>query len=201
MSWRASSPAASRSCTAPESAASAGRTSTVFSARCQSDADLICQMDADWSHDPKYLPAMVAACDDHDVVIGSRYLHGVSVVNWPLRRIILSAFANRYIRGDHRAATARLHERLPLLAPRGAGEAAARHASSPTATPSSSRCSTRRTRAARESARCRSSSSSAGMGVSKLSGSVLLESCADAVAAAPAGHSAGAARDAHATAS
>lgn len=63
-----------------------------------SDAELICQMDADWSHDPKYLPAITAACDTHDVVIGSRYLHGVSVVNWPLRRIILSAFANRYIR-------------------------------------------------------------------------------------------------------
>jgi dolichol-phosphate mannosyltransferase len=63
-----------------------------------SDADLICQMDADWSHDPKYLPAIVAACADHDVVIGSRYLHGVSVVNWPLRRLVLSTFANRYIR-------------------------------------------------------------------------------------------------------
>ena len=61
-------------------------------------ADLICQMDADFSHDPKYLPAIIAAAADHDVVIGSRYLNGVSVVNWPLRRIVLSAFANRYIR-------------------------------------------------------------------------------------------------------
>jgi len=61
-------------------------------------ADLVCQMDADWSHDPKYLPALIEACSTHDVVIGSRYLHGVSVVNWPLRRIILSSFANRYIR-------------------------------------------------------------------------------------------------------
>jgi dolichol-phosphate mannosyltransferase len=60
-------------------------------------ADLVCQMDADWSHDPKFLPAMAAACANHDVVIGSRYLHGVSVVNWPLRRLFLSAFANRYI--------------------------------------------------------------------------------------------------------
>lgn len=64
----------------------------------KSDVEFICQMDADWSHDPKYLPAMVEACRDADVVIGSRYLHGVSVVNWPLRRIVLSAFANRYIR-------------------------------------------------------------------------------------------------------
>lgn len=61
-------------------------------------ADLICQMDADWSHDPQYLPALTKAAADHDLVIGSRYLNGVSVVNWPLRRIFLSAFANRYIR-------------------------------------------------------------------------------------------------------
>jgi dolichol-phosphate mannosyltransferase len=60
-------------------------------------ADLVCQMDADWSHDPRFLPDMVAAAATHDIVIGSRYLHGVSVVNWPLRRIILSSFANRYI--------------------------------------------------------------------------------------------------------
>jgi dolichol-phosphate mannosyltransferase len=61
-------------------------------------ADVVCQMDADWSHDPQYLPELVAATASHDLVIGSRYLRGVSVVNWPLRRIILSAFANRYIR-------------------------------------------------------------------------------------------------------
>jgi dolichol-phosphate mannosyltransferase len=61
-------------------------------------ADAIGQMDADLSHDPKYLPDLVRALDDHDLVIGSRYLHGVSVVNWPLRRIMLSTFANRYIR-------------------------------------------------------------------------------------------------------
>ncbi len=61
-------------------------------------ADVICQMDADWSHDPQYLPALVAATATYDVVIGSRYLNGVSVVNWPLQRIILSALANRYIR-------------------------------------------------------------------------------------------------------
>jgi dolichol-phosphate mannosyltransferase len=61
-------------------------------------ADLIFQMDADFSHDPKYLPEMAAATADADLVLGSRYLNGVSVVNWPLHRIILSAFANRYIR-------------------------------------------------------------------------------------------------------
>jgi dolichol-phosphate mannosyltransferase len=62
------------------------------------DVDLVCQMDADLSHGPEYLPALAAAAQSHDVVIGSRYLNGVSVVNWPLHRIFLSAFANRYIR-------------------------------------------------------------------------------------------------------
>lgn len=61
-------------------------------------ADLIFQMDADFSHDPKYLPAMAAATDRADLVLGSRYLNGISVVNWPLHRIMLSSFANRYIR-------------------------------------------------------------------------------------------------------
>ncbi len=64
----------------------------------RTDAELIFQMDADLSHNPEYLPALAAAAQHYDLVIGSRYLHGVSVVNWPLRRIFLSAFANRYIR-------------------------------------------------------------------------------------------------------
>jgi dolichol-phosphate mannosyltransferase len=62
--------------------------------------DFVCQMDADLSHDPKYLPDLVAAASTQqcDLVIGSRYTQGVSVVNWPLHRLILSTFANRYIR-------------------------------------------------------------------------------------------------------
>jgi dolichol-phosphate mannosyltransferase len=63
-----------------------------------SGADLVFQMDADLSHNPEHLPAIAAASADYDVVIGSRYLTGVSVVNWPLHRIFLSAFANRYVR-------------------------------------------------------------------------------------------------------
>ena len=59
---------------------------------------LVCQMDADLSHDPTYLPDLVKAADSHDLVLGSRYLNGISVVNWPLRRIILSSFANAYVR-------------------------------------------------------------------------------------------------------
>lgn len=61
-------------------------------------ADFVCQMDCDLSHGPEYLPELVKAAETHDLVIGSRYLNGVSVVNWPLHRIFLSAFANRYIR-------------------------------------------------------------------------------------------------------
>ena len=61
-------------------------------------AEIVFQMDADFSHDPKYLPDMAAAITDADLVLGSRYLHGISVVNWPLYRIILSTVANRYIR-------------------------------------------------------------------------------------------------------
>jgi dolichol-phosphate mannosyltransferase len=65
----------------------------------QTDATLICQMDADLSHNPEYLPSLAAAATaEFDVVIGSRYLNGVSVVNWPLHRIFLSTFANRYIK-------------------------------------------------------------------------------------------------------
>jgi dolichol-phosphate mannosyltransferase len=60
--------------------------------------DVICQMDADLSHDPRHLPALVAAIDGADIVIGSRYVAGGTIVNWPLRRRFLSRFANNYIR-------------------------------------------------------------------------------------------------------
>jgi dolichol-phosphate mannosyltransferase len=62
------------------------------------DVDVVCQMDADLSHDPMYLPQLFAAAARRGIAIGSRYLHGVSVVNWPLRRILLSTFANGYVR-------------------------------------------------------------------------------------------------------
>jgi dolichol-phosphate mannosyltransferase len=64
----------------------------------ETDADVVFQMDADLSHDPKYVPDLVRASAGYDLVIGSRYLQGVSVVNWPLRRLILSTFANWYVR-------------------------------------------------------------------------------------------------------
>jgi dolichol-phosphate mannosyltransferase len=61
--------------------------------------DRLLEMDADWSHDPRYLPDFLAASDDADVVIGSRYMNGtVSVVNWPISRLILSQGASAYVR-------------------------------------------------------------------------------------------------------
>jgi len=55
-------------------------------------------MDADLSHDPRYLPEFLAAAQRYDVVVGSRYLTGVSVVNWPIWRLGLSLTANAYAR-------------------------------------------------------------------------------------------------------
>ena len=60
--------------------------------------DRIVQMDADLSHNPKDLAMMVKNLDDNDLVIGSRYINGISVVNWPLRRLMLSYGANTYSR-------------------------------------------------------------------------------------------------------
>jgi dolichol-phosphate mannosyltransferase len=60
--------------------------------------DVICQMDADLSHDPAQLPLLIDATSRSDVVIGSRYIPGGTIVNWPLRRRLLSRFANTYIR-------------------------------------------------------------------------------------------------------
>jgi dolichol-phosphate mannosyltransferase len=64
----------------------------------ETDADVICQMDADRSHQPTDLPGMLEAAQHADVVIGSRYVSGGRIVGWPLRRRVLSASANQYIR-------------------------------------------------------------------------------------------------------
>jgi dolichol-phosphate mannosyltransferase len=60
--------------------------------------DLIFEMDADFSHDPKFLPAFLEAARDADLVIGSRYKTGVNVINWPISRLLLSLGANEYAR-------------------------------------------------------------------------------------------------------
>jgi dolichol-phosphate mannosyltransferase len=62
------------------------------------DSDYIFSMDGDLSHDPQYLPSFREALKTDDVVVGSRYLHGISVVNWPMRRLMLSVGANMYVR-------------------------------------------------------------------------------------------------------
>jgi dolichol-phosphate mannosyltransferase len=59
-------------------------------------ADLVLTMDCDYSHHPKYLPAILEAAERADMVIGSRYVPGGGVTNWPLRRRLLSRFANAY---------------------------------------------------------------------------------------------------------
>jgi dolichol-phosphate mannosyltransferase len=61
-------------------------------------ADFIVEMDADFSHDPSLLPLFLEKIKQYDFVIGTRYLNGVSVVNWPIRRLILSYYANVYTR-------------------------------------------------------------------------------------------------------
>jgi dolichol-phosphate mannosyltransferase len=61
--------------------------------------DCLFEMDADFSHDPAHLPKFLDAIETYDVVLGSRYLHGrVTVVNWPIGRLLLSYFANVYAR-------------------------------------------------------------------------------------------------------
>jgi dolichol-phosphate mannosyltransferase len=64
----------------------------------RTDATHVCQMDADLSHDPAHLPALIAAAQSADVVIGSRYVPGGAIHNWPGRRRLLSRLANIYIR-------------------------------------------------------------------------------------------------------
>lgn len=62
--------------------------------------EYICEMDADFSHNPKDLVKLRSACkdDEYDVAIGSRYISGVNVVNWPLNRVLLSISASRYVK-------------------------------------------------------------------------------------------------------
>lgn len=56
------------------------------------------EMDADFSHDPKYLGDFLDAAEQADLVLGSRYARGVNVINWPMSRLLLSWFANKYVR-------------------------------------------------------------------------------------------------------
>jgi dolichol-phosphate mannosyltransferase len=62
------------------------------------DYEYILQMDADLSHDPVHLPDFFANIQNHDLVVGSRYLKGISVVNWDLKRLVMSKLASNYVR-------------------------------------------------------------------------------------------------------
>lgn len=64
----------------------------------QNQFDLIFEMDADFSHDPNEIPKFLEEIKKSDVVLGSRYITGVNVINWPMRRLLLSWFANFYTR-------------------------------------------------------------------------------------------------------
>lgn len=60
--------------------------------------DCVFEMDADFSHDPGTLPRFLESIEEYDLVLGSRYIQGVNVVNWPMKRLLLSYFANQYTR-------------------------------------------------------------------------------------------------------
>jgi dolichol-phosphate mannosyltransferase len=61
-------------------------------------ADAVLQMDADFSHPPDAIPLLLRGIETHDVVLGSRYLNGITVVNWPIERILISYYGNWYAR-------------------------------------------------------------------------------------------------------
>ncbi|MFA7115927.1 MAG: polyprenol monophosphomannose synthase [Bacteroidales bacterium] len=71
---------------------------TAFKWAIEHKYDYISEMDADFSHDPKYLKSLFKACADNDVAIGSRYCQGIAVTNWPLRRVVISYGASFYVR-------------------------------------------------------------------------------------------------------
>ncbi len=71
---------------------------TGFRFALERDYDFIFEMDADLSHDPKEIPNFLKAAEDADLVIGSRYLTGVNVINWPLFRLFISVMASKYTR-------------------------------------------------------------------------------------------------------
>ena len=69
-----------------------------FRAALAMEPDLVVQMDADLSHPPAMLPELVRLGAAHDLVLGSRYVRGITVVNWPIERLLISYFGNWYVR-------------------------------------------------------------------------------------------------------
>lgn len=64
----------------------------------EEDYEFILQMDADLSHDPAHVPQFLDQIQNYDLIVGSRYLNGISVVNWDLKRLIMSKMATKYVR-------------------------------------------------------------------------------------------------------
>jgi len=62
------------------------------------DVDVVVSMDADYSHDPQSIPALVERLTDCDLAIGSRYVGGIRILNWSMRRLLLSSAANQYVK-------------------------------------------------------------------------------------------------------
>jgi dolichol-phosphate mannosyltransferase len=62
----------------------------------ENNYELAIQMDADFSHDPTEIKTFIELTKENDLIIGSRYIQGVNVINWPMRRLLLSYFANMY---------------------------------------------------------------------------------------------------------
>lgn len=71
---------------------------TGFTWALERDYEYVFEMDADFSHDPSFLPGFLDAAKTHDLVIGSRYKTGVNVINWPMSRLILSYYSNQLAR-------------------------------------------------------------------------------------------------------
>ena len=71
---------------------------TGFQWALERDYDLIIQMDADLSHNPEDISRLIDEASSADLIIGSRYIEGVNVINWPMNRLLLSYFANWYAR-------------------------------------------------------------------------------------------------------
>lgn len=71
---------------------------TGFRYAIENNYELVIEMDADFSHDPESLPVLLSNAEKYDVVIGSRYIEGIAVVNWPLSRLMISIGASYYTR-------------------------------------------------------------------------------------------------------
>lgn len=71
---------------------------TGFRYALERDFDFVFEMDCDFSHDPKDIPTLLEAAQTNDLIIGSRYINGIRIINWPMRRLLLSFFAGVYTR-------------------------------------------------------------------------------------------------------